>query len=118
VDDAYRPTMDVDFNRCIVVAMFRGERVQIRQITVDSVSETSNSVIIRFSELGYGIKLDQGKKPPKPERPYAFIVVPKTNKEIILEEKAQDKYAVAHGQPPQWKQWARLSPVQSTQLKE
>jgi hypothetical protein len=117
VDSYYRAIMEVDFDRCLVVVMFRGEQIQIRQITIDSVLETAGSITIRFNELGYGIGLGKDEKPPKPERPYAFVILPKTNKEIVWEEKIWSKEDSARGRPPKWEERARLKPTQTVSRK-
>lgn len=114
VDDLWKimedMIMEVDFDRCFVVAIFRGEQIQVRQITIDSVSETADAINIRFSELHYSIRVRNGEKlkPRKPERPYAFVVLPKSKKEILLEEKIWSKEDAARGRPPKWKEVARL----------
>jgi hypothetical protein len=108
VDSYYRPLFEVDFDRCMLVVIFRGEKIQTRRIEIESVSENADQVVIRFWEIGYGIQLGPGEIRPPPERPYAFIVLPKNNKEIILEEKIWSKYEQAHDLPPKWKERARL----------
>jgi hypothetical protein len=102
--------MQVDFDRCLAVVIFRGEQIQVRQITVDSVLESVGSITIRFKELHYGIDLGPNESPRPLERPYAFIVLPKTNKEIVLQEKIWSKEDERFGRPPKWEEWARLSP--------
>lgn len=89
-DDFHRPLMEIDFDRCTVVAIFRGEKTQVRQLVIDSVLEKSKAIIIRFTELGYGIG---GTGPQKPENryPYAFIVLPKSNKDIVFVEGTEVK---------------------------
>jgi hypothetical protein len=101
-DDAYRPLLEVDFDRCLVVVIFGGERINIRRIEIDSLSENTNSIVIRFTELGYQTDGADNNKPS--DRPYAFIIVPKTNKSIVLER----NLANLGVQAPEWKEVARL----------
>jgi hypothetical protein len=108
VDDYYRPLFEVDFDRCLVIAIFRGEQIQTRQLKIEAVSENADSLTIRYWEIGYGVSLGPGESAPPPERPYAFIVLPKTDKKIILEEKVWSKEDAARDRPPEWKEIARL----------
>ncbi len=103
-EDAYRSLCEVDFERCSVVVIFRGEQVNVRGIEIDSLIETGDSTVIRFNELGYQTRQRVGEKPEPPDRPYAFVVLPKTNKAFVLEENVQNII----GDPPVWKECARL----------
>ena len=84
--------------------IFRGEEVNIRRIQIDSTSETEDSVVIRFIVLGYQTSGEDNKKAP--DRPYAFVIVPKTRKNIVLEENFPTKLS----RPPTWKEVAKLKP--------
>jgi hypothetical protein len=98
--------IEVDFDRCLVVVIFRGEKVNTRGIQIDSLLVNANSVVIRFDEKRYQSGRDASDKSPlpPPERPYAFVVLPKTEKTIILEENNQH----SKDESPQWKECARL----------
>ena len=110
-DDAYRPLLEVDFDRCLVVVIFRGEEVNVRGIRIDSTFETAESIVIRFTELGYQTAGEANNKPP--DRPYAFVIVPKTHKTIVLEENFPTKFP----RPPKWQEVARLNAVQAARQK-
>jgi hypothetical protein len=103
-DNAYRPHLEVDFDRCLVIAIFRGNKVNVRGIQIDSLSETRDSIAIRFNEITYQTEgpVDEYKVP---DRPYTFIIVPKTDKTIIVEEHINRSL---RGGPPVWKVRARL----------
>jgi hypothetical protein len=105
-DEGYEPAMYVDFDRCVVVAIFRGDKRQIDSLRVHSVTENAFEVMIRLNELGYGIALRQGEKLPPPVRPYAFVVLPKTDKLIVLEESHPVKGP--RNADSRWEEWARL----------
>jgi hypothetical protein len=102
-DSFYGSRFEVDFDHCLVVAIFRGEETNIRGIQIESLSDSADSVVIRFVELGYQTAGSDNNKPP--DRPYAFLVLPKTNKSIILEERIESKDV---RQPPRWIERARL----------
>jgi hypothetical protein len=102
VDDAYRPEMGVDFDRYMVVAIFRGERVNTRRVAIESTSAIRGSTLIRIIDLGYQTAGKDNGKPP--DRPYAFVVLPKSTKGVIVEENVQQY----KGEPPEWKEWSRI----------
>src|SRR6188474_3439133 len=45
VDDAYRQAFEVDFDKCMVVAILRGNQINIRGITIDEVDNKSDAVV-------------------------------------------------------------------------
>ncbi len=102
VDDAYRAAMEVDFDRCMVVAVFRGSTRNVRGVAIDSVSVRGESIRIRLDDVGYQTG---GKSNERPlDRPYAYIVLPKSAKQVVVEENVQQY----KGKPPVWKEWLRI----------
>ena len=106
-DDAYRSLFEVDFDRLLVIVIFRGETANVRGIQIDSLSETPDSVVVRFTELGYQTAGIDNNKPW--DRPYAFVISSKTNKIIVVEENIQ----TVKGDPPVWKERAQLKEGQT-----
>lgn len=100
--DAYRPQFEIDFSRCLVVAVFVGDRINTRGVRIDSVRQRGNALVVRFENVGYQTFNKKIKTPP--DRPFAFVVVPKTELEIVLEENTQSYI----DEPPVWKEAARL----------
>jgi hypothetical protein len=117
-EDYYRPLFEVDFDRCLMVVIFRGEQIQTRRLQIESMAENAESITVRFWELSYGTGhgVNETPTPRPPERPYAFIVLPKTNKYIVLEEKIWSKEDAVLDRPPKWKEVARLKPDQSASV--
>jgi hypothetical protein len=103
VDDYYRPLMEVDFDHCMLVALFRGEERHIRRIEIEAQVETADAIVIRFGELGYQT-MDSDKEGPL-QRAYAFVIIPKTEKAIIVEGRLVPLGPV----PRVWESWARLN---------
>jgi len=101
-DDAYRAAFEVDFDKCVVVAILKGDQINVRGVEVNSLLDNQDSTILRFTQVYYQTA-NVGKNKP-PDKPFAFVVLPKTNKQIILEE---DVYTVTN-EPPKWKEIARL----------
>lgn len=102
VDDPYSPQFDVDFERCMVVAILRGEQRNSRGIQVEPTESSADSLVIRFTQLGYQSFGVDNNKPP--DRPYAFIVLPAATKRIVIEENVQNLI----GLPPEWEEVARM----------
>lgn len=109
VDDAYRPVIEVDFDKCFVIVVFRGDQIQVRQLIVDKLTEEKESITLRFSELGYQIgNSGPNPLPPEVQRPYAFVVLPKSDKPVrLLETIWNNKDSVNDFST---KEWARLTP--------
>jgi hypothetical protein len=106
-EDAYRPRLEVDFDRCLVVVIFRGERQNVRGIQVGSLRESTDSIILRFEELTYQTEQTaqaSNQKARPPALPYAFVILSKTSKPIILEEGTRQYI----NEPPTWRVCARL----------
>jgi hypothetical protein len=91
--------LNVDFDRCIVVAIFQGAGTNSRGVTVDSVTETEKTVTVRFDESHYQTSggFDRSSA-------FAFVVLPKSKKAVVLEENVQG----LKGRPAKWKERARL----------
>jgi hypothetical protein len=102
VEHVLEKRLEVDFSRVMVVAVFLGDSVNCNGIEVTEILESPSFLTIRVTRRGYQSHISH--RPDPPERPYAFIVLPKSDKEIVLEEDRQR----LKGQPPLWKVRARL----------
>jgi len=107
---------DVDFGRCLVIAIF-GSEFGGRYFECKDILEDEESVRFRFKSHGYSIIVDsfeQFTKPRRDEGPfiacmvvsYGFFVIPRTEKPIVIEE----DMAVMKDAPPVWKERTRLDP--------
>lgn len=102
-DTIYRPAMEVDFSRCEVIAIFKGESWNSCGFRIDSVTEQDDSMLVRFE----GIYYQTGGPDGGGDRvtPFAFVVLPKSEKPIVLEDNVQQYKA----HPPEWNEVARLT---------
>ncbi len=91
---------EIDFDRCILVAAFQGATVNQLGNRVDETIESPDSITLRVNRISY-----QSAGESNVCTPYIFIALPKTTKTIIIEENSQSYL----GQPPIWKETARLS---------
>jgi hypothetical protein len=107
--DSFRehlPIVQIDFEKCMLIAVFRGVATNSRGVNVISVEEQEASVCVRFDDMSYqtagGFGDDAGGSVKV--TPYAMIVIPKSTKLVVLEENVQG----LKNQPPTWKERARL----------
>jgi hypothetical protein len=101
-DTIYRTAMEVDFGRCTVTAIFGGQSVNSCGYRIESVHENGNTIVVRFDDISFQTAGPDGGAVQV--RPYAFIVLPKTSKPIVLEENVQSYKR----EEPEWKEVARL----------
>jgi hypothetical protein len=98
VDSVDAPTMDVDFDRCMVVATFRGQKVNTSKVSIESIARDEGTLRIRLSDVGY-----QSSGKGESKRPFAFVVLAKSDDGVVVEENVQ-RYL---GRPPVWREWLR-----------
>lgn len=96
----YRPAMEVDFDRCEVVAFFEGESVNTCGFVVDSVTERDDSILLRIEYICY-----QSEGGFDHVTPYMLVVVPRSSKPINV-ERSDPRFP---NEPPRWREVARLA---------
>lgn len=93
---------DVDFERCMVVAILQGDAWNSAGVRVVSVAEESDRVLFRFEDRSYQTSgIDGGGQKVTA---FGFFVVPRSDQPLVLEENVQGLI----GKPPKWKERARL----------
>jgi hypothetical protein len=90
---------EVDFERCAVVAVFGGRRVNSAGIYPVSLAEEADRVLLRFDHRSY-----QSGPEATQVTPFGFFFVPRSGKALVLEENVQNLI----GGPPKWKERARF----------
>lgn len=53
IDNYYDAPPQVDFDRCMIVAIYRGTTFNITRLHVESIAENKASILIRFEDMGY-----------------------------------------------------------------
>jgi hypothetical protein len=76
----------LNFDRCIVVAIFQGKQHSNLGVVAKSVEERPEAIVLRVENRWFGSRTRLGDPPPQKMTPYGFIVLPRTTKEILLEE--------------------------------
>ncbi|HEX8913269.1 MAG TPA: hypothetical protein VF796_12990 [Humisphaera sp.] len=95
----------VDFGRCVVVALFEGQTANTEPLEVESVTETADAVVVRFDFAGYATAANVE---PRAVTPYGFVVLPRTDKPIVLERNAGHSKEPGGVPRPKWAEAARL----------
>jgi hypothetical protein len=95
------PVPDVDFGRCMVIALFEGASFNSRGLRIESVAQKYDLITVRFDDISY-----QTRGGANQVAPYAFVLLPKSENSVVLEKNVQQYL----GEPPVWKEVARLRP--------
>jgi hypothetical protein len=106
---------EVDFDSYMIVAIFNGKSFQKTGIEIVTVTEEKNCLRVRYKPLWFQvgfIRPERGSGPAKGEtktdayetQSYAFVVLPKSQKAIVLEEDVRNLIP----DPPVWKKRATL----------
>lgn len=101
---ATRAYPEVDFERCMVVAYFRGESVNSDGERIESIDRVGGMLRIRFDSMQYqtfGAAPDGGRVECTP---FGVWVLPRDEGPIVIEENVQGLI----GRPPQWKERKRF----------
>jgi len=99
------PLPVVDFSRDEGIVISYGAVVNCRGLYLREVEETREHVRLRYDRVSYQTLQRPGQK-PVPVYPYLFLVLKRSNREVILEENVQNLI----GGVPVWKERARLAP--------
>lgn len=102
----------VNFEKCMAVAIFQGATTNSNGVTIVSIADEANRILIRYDESTY-----QTSGGPSDGRdgaecrggavdvtPYGIFVVPRSNKPIVIEENVQG----LKDEPVRWKERAKL----------
>jgi hypothetical protein len=102
------PIVQIDFEKCMVIAIFQGAKTNSRGLRVISVNENNDNVTLRVDDMSYQTSggLNGGGGGGVPVKPYAFVVISKSAKLVVVEEDVQS----LKDKPPEWKERARLKP--------
>lgn len=80
---------DVDFSRCMVVAMFSGKTVNSAGWRVVSTLQRDDHTVIRYDETRFQSMSANGPDRGFESAGYGFAVIDRTTRPIILEENVQ-----------------------------
>ena len=121
-DEYYNPhgVPIVNFERCMVIAIFQGDSVNSAGVYVYSVEENDERILVRYDDRSYqtsggfreGNPLVDGVPDPdklgdgggRRVRAWGMFVLPVSSKAVVLEENVQGII----GQPPEWEERHRF----------
>jgi hypothetical protein len=105
-DDFYNPAgvPEVNFDKCMVIAIFSGKSKNIAGIEAASYTEDTDQIKLRIRAKGYQTGGRPGADNGDAVTPYGLFVVNRTPGTIVIEQDVQD----LKGQPPIWKEAARF----------
>jgi hypothetical protein len=93
-----RFSLDLDFEKVMVIAIFGGEGFGEHYFTSQSIVEANDRITIRIDANTY----QWGYSPDaKALRPWGILVLPRSNKKLVLESDMRGLIA----DPPKWKEW-------------
>ena len=106
----FDPMPEIDFEHCMVIAVFPGKTVHTSYVRVELLEETDERIM-----LGYGLRTYQvARNPDEPAAvetvtPYGFIVLPRSYKEVVVQRDARSTLGRLTD-PPQysWEEMARF----------
>ena len=107
-DNVQQPFMPhVDFEQCVVVAVFKGPGVNSNGVIVSEIVEEPDRILFRYDESTYQVSFGLNDKPRELPKVYPFgiFVLPKTSKPIVLQENTQG----LKDEPPKWTERAKLN---------
>lgn len=106
-DNIQRPVglPSIDFNQCMVIAIFNGKKHNTNGVMVESIDESADRILFRYDESTYQVLFRSGEKAEMPDRhPFGIFVLPRSDKPVEVEENVQG----LKNQPPDWKPRAKL----------
>ena len=92
----------VDFERCMVIAVFQGEGWNSAGVRVVTITEEEDHILLRFDDQSYQTMGPDGGG--QRVTPFGIFVLPRSKKPVVLEENVQGLI----GKPPKWKERAKL----------
>jgi hypothetical protein len=95
----------VDFDKCMVVAIFTGSTWNCAGLKFAEIQETKDSIVFRYRSKDFQTFGNDGNGGGRRVNAYGFFVVPRSSKVMILEEDAHQY----KGDPPLWKERFRTA---------
>lgn len=109
-DDFYNPAgvPDVDFDKCMVIAVFQGAGVNSAGLKAVSVEDVGRHIVFRFEDKAFqtgGVKDGGGVK----VNVYGFFVLPRSTRPVVVEE----GHRYMKPDTPVWRERARFEALPS-----
>jgi hypothetical protein len=95
-------TPQIDFDRVSAILIFGGDRINCNGYRIMEISEEPDALTIRFERISYQTVAMEPEHRGDAVRPWAMLVIPRTERTVFLEENVQ----AIIGHPPEWRQRA------------
>lgn len=100
--------LDIDFDNCMVIAIFGGSRWNTKGVRFVSSKDAENEFILRLDWLTYQSPEDGDKVTP-----YGFFILPRRKSPIKIQFDSRTLQERADKEPPEWKDFQTLPAVES-----
>ncbi len=100
-NEAQDRTPRINFRKRLIVVLFHGNSFNNSGLAVEEVSERHDRIVLRYDEVSF-----QTDYVSVPTQAYAFVVLPRTEKSIVIEENV----CPFIGGTPEWARRATLEP--------
>lgn len=111
LEDLAAEVPEIDFDRCMVIALFTGSRWNSRGISCEGIIERDAELLVRFDQLSYQTSGPDGGG--EKVQPFGVFVLPRSECRVVLEENVQG----LKDNPPKWKRQAEI-PVLGSNKRE
>jgi hypothetical protein len=96
---------ELNFESVTAIAVFEGEGVCTVGVTPNSIKEVNGRIVVRLEANFFQTNIAHGISDCLIAQPWGIIVLPRSNKEIILE---RADYLRSIAEPPEWKESTRF----------
>jgi hypothetical protein len=93
----------VNFDKCMLVAVFNHPANNLG-VFAESLDEQSDRIVLRINNRWFSTITRLGHPAPKPKNPYGFFVLPRSGKEVVVEEAVYQRKS----DPPTYQERVRL----------
>ncbi|MFG0331437.1 MAG: hypothetical protein ACF8PN_16230 [Phycisphaerales bacterium] len=83
-------TPTVDFNLCMVLAIFSGDRVNANGEQIESIKLESERLVVRYDTVTYQTASIGATDRGEPARPYGIFVLPRIDTTVVVHENTQN----------------------------
>jgi hypothetical protein len=97
----------VDFTRCVVVAVFQGPKSDSAGFDIAGVVDQGEATMLRLVERWSQSAASSEPTPPVPISVFGLFVLPRSNRPLVVEESVQHHL----GKPLIWKEHVRFAPL-------
>jgi len=107
IEDLAAEVPEVDFERCMVIAIFTGKGWNSHGVRCEGVLEREGQIVVRFDQRSYQTAGPDGGGVRV--QPFGAFVLPRSEKPVVIEENVQG----LKDHPDKWKQRAEFEALRA-----